>query len=112
MAACDGRHLGHCWRWRSTPAVCYFQRRADAGRGRFAGALAAPRNCVGTVANPNGVPNQALYTTAGDHLRRLSLAAIGQATDSAYTQPSVTQTQGGYTVTTVAPTGYTTSRSR
>jgi len=35
-----------------------------------------------------------------------SLAAIGQPSDGAYQQPSVTQSQGGYTVTTVAPTGY------
>jgi Flp pilus assembly protein TadG len=83
----------------------YFQRRLmqDAVD---AGALAGAQDLVGTVANPNGVPNQALYHAQQDTFSVFSLAAIGQATDSQYQQPSVTQTQGGYTVTTVAPTGY------
>src|SRR6267143_1856424 len=83
----------------------YFQRRLmqDAVD---AGALAGAQDLVGTVANPNGVPNQALYHAQQDTFAVFSLPAIGQATDSAYQQPSVTQTQGGYTVTTVAPTGY------
>jgi Flp pilus assembly protein TadG len=83
----------------------YFQRRLmqDAVD---AGALAGAQDLVGTVANPNGVPNQALYHAQQDTFAVFNLSAIGQATDSAYQQPSVTQTQGGYTVTTVAPTGY------
>jgi Flp pilus assembly protein TadG len=83
----------------------YFQRRLmqDAVD---AGALAGAQDLVGTIANPNGLPNQALYHAQQDTFSVFNLGAIGQPTDSQYQQPSVTQTQGGYTVTTVAPTGY------
>jgi Flp pilus assembly protein TadG len=83
----------------------YFQRRLmqDAVD---AGALAGAQDLVGTVANPNGLPNQALYHAQQDAFSVFSQAAIGLPGDSAYQQPSVTQSQGGYTVTTVAPTGY------
>jgi len=71
-----------------------------------AGALAGAQDLIGTVANPNGLPAQALYHAQQDAFSVFSLAAIGQPSDGAYQQPSVTQSQGGYTVTTVAPTGY------
>jgi Flp pilus assembly protein TadG len=83
----------------------YFQRRLmqDAVD---AGALAGAQDLVGTVANPNGLANQALYHAQQDTFSVFNLPAIGQPSDAAYQQPSVSQTQGGYTVTTVAPTGY------
>ena len=83
----------------------YFQRRLmqDAVD---AGALAGAQDLVGTVSNPNGTPNNALYHGQQDTFSVFGLSAIGSPTDSAYQQPSVTQSQGGYTVTTVAPTGY------
>src|SRR5690349_7692360 len=83
----------------------YFQRRLmqDAVD---AGAIAGAQDLVGTVANPNGLPNQSLYHAQQDTFSVFSLPAIGQPSDGQYQQPSVTQTQGGYTVTTVAPTGY------
>ena len=83
----------------------YFQRRLmqDAVD---AGALAGAQDLVGTVSNPNGLPNQALYHAQQDAFSVFNLPAIGQPSDNQYLQPSVTQSQGGYTVTTVAPTGY------
>jgi Flp pilus assembly protein TadG len=83
----------------------YFQRRLmqDAVD---AGALAGAQDLVGTVANPNGLTNQALYHAQQDTFSVFGLTPIGDANDAPYQQPSVTQTQGGYTVTTVAPTGY------
>jgi Flp pilus assembly protein TadG len=83
----------------------YFQRRLmqDAVD---AGALAGAQDLVGTVSNPNGLPNQALYHAQQDAFSVFNLPAIGLASDSAYQQPSVSQSQGGYTVTTVAPSGY------
>ncbi|TMD25316.1 MAG: hypothetical protein E6J07_00145 [Chloroflexi bacterium] len=71
----------------------YFQRRLmqDAVD---SGALAGAQSLVGTVANPNGQPNYALYYAMDDTF---------------YTAPvnrTVTDTQGGYTVTAVAPMGY------
>lgn len=82
----------------------YFQRRLmqDAVD---AGALAGAQDLVGTLVNPNGLPNQALYHAQQDTFSVFNLPAIGQPSDAQYQQPSVTQTQGGYTVTTVAPTG-------
>jgi Flp pilus assembly protein TadG len=83
----------------------YFQRRLmqDAVD---AGALAGAQDLIGTVANPNGLPAQALYHAQQDAFSVFNLAAIGQSSDSQYQQPSVSQVQGGYTVTSVAPTGY------
>jgi len=83
----------------------YFQRRLmqDAVD---AGALAGAQDLVGTVSNPNGIPSNALYHGQQDTFSVFGLPAIGSPTDATYQQPSVTQTQGGYTVTTVAPSGY------
>jgi Flp pilus assembly protein TadG len=83
----------------------YFQRRLmqDAVD---AGALAGAQDLVGTITNPNGSPSNALYHAQQDTFSVFSLAAIGQPSDAQYQQPSVTQVQGGYTVTTVSPTGY------
>lgn len=83
----------------------YFQRRLmqDAVD---AGALAGAQDLVATNAYPNGQSNWALYHAQQDTFSVFSLPAIGSASDPAYLQPSVSQTQGGYTVTTVAPTGY------
>src|SRR2546430_8003028 len=87
----------------------YFQRRLmqDAVD---SGALAGAQSLVGTVANPGGQPNYALYYALDD-----TLAVFGQnpanndPNSSVYTAPvnhTVTDTQGGYTVTAVAPLGY------
>src|SRR5256885_10540450 len=87
----------------------YFQRRLmqDAVD---SGALAGAQSLVGTVANPDGQPNYALYYALDD-----TFAVFGQnpanndPTSSFYTAPinhTVTDTQGGYTITAVAPTGY------
>jgi Flp pilus assembly protein TadG len=86
----------------------YFQRRLmqDAVD---AGALAGAQDLVGTSANPNGVPSNALF-----HALQDSLAVFGQVSahpqgDAFYNSPpgnSVTETKGGYTVTAVAPSGY------
>lgn len=83
----------------------YFQRRLmqDAVD---AGALAGAQDLVGTVSNPNGTPSQALYHGQQDTFSVFGFSAIGNPGDTAYQQASVTQTQGGYTVTSVAPTGY------
>jgi Flp pilus assembly protein TadG len=83
----------------------YFQRRLmqDAVD---AGALAGAQDLVGTISNPNGTPAKALYHGQQDAFSVFGLPAIGNSGDSAYQQPSVTQSQGGYTVTTVAPSGY------
>src|SRR2546423_7490599 len=65
----------------------YFQRRLmqDAVD---AGALAGAQDLVGTVSNPNGLPNQALYHAQQDAFSVFSLSAIGQASDSQYQPPS------------------------
>jgi Flp pilus assembly protein TadG len=83
----------------------YFQRRLmqDAVD---AGALAGAQDLVGTVSTPNGTPSQALYHGQQDTFSVFGFSAIGNPGDTAYQQASVTQTQGGYTVTSVAPTGY------
>ena len=83
----------------------YFQRRLmqDAVD---AGALAGAQDLVGTITNPNGTPAKALYHGQQDTFSIFGLNAIGNSGDAAYQQLSVSQTQGGYTVTTVAPTGY------
>ncbi|MDQ6708932.1 MAG: pilus assembly protein [Candidatus Dormibacteraeota bacterium] len=83
----------------------YFQRRLmqDAVD---AGALAGAQDLVGTTSSPNGSPSNALYHGQQDSFSVFGLSAIGMPSDAVYQQPSVTQTQGGYTVTTVAPSGY------
>ena len=87
----------------------YFQRRLmqDAVD---AGSLAGAQSLVGTVANPNGQPNYALYYALDDTFSTFNQnPANNDPTSSFYTAPvnnMVTDTQGGYTVTAVAPTGY------
>ncbi len=87
----------------------YFQRRLmqDAVD---SGALAGAQSLVATNANPNGQPNYALYYALDDTLAVFSQnPANNDPTSSFYTAPAnntVTDTQGGYTVTAVAPTGY------
>ena len=83
----------------------YFQRRLmqDAVD---AGALAGAQDLVATNTYPNGQSNWALYHAQQDTFSVFNLSGVGTASDPAYAQPSVTQTQGGYTVTSVAPTGY------
>jgi len=87
----------------------YFQRRLmqDAVD---SGALAGAQSLVGTVANPNGQPNYALYYAMDDTLAVFNQnPANNDPNSSFYTAPvnrTVTDTQGGYTVTAVAPMGY------
>ena len=65
---------------------------------------------MGTDANPNGQPNYALYYALDDTFAVFSQnPANNDPNSSFYTAPinnTVTDTQGGYTVTAVAPTGY------
>jgi len=87
----------------------YFQRRLmqDAVD---AGALAGAQSLVGTVANPNGLPNYALYYALDDTFATFNLNPANNDPNSGYyTSPvnnTVTDTEGGYTVTAVAPSGY------
>src|SRR2546423_15477830 len=82
----------------------YFQRRLmqDAVD---AGALAGAQSLVGTVANPNGLSNYALYYALDDTLSIFNQnPANNDPNSSFYTSPvndTVTDTQGGYTVTAV-----------
>src|SRR5437870_56262 len=87
----------------------YFQRRLmqDAVD---SGALAGAQSLVGTVANPNEQPNSATYYALDDTFAVFSQnPANNDPNSSFYTAPinhTVTDSQGGYTVTAVAPTGY------
>jgi Putative Flp pilus-assembly TadE/G-like len=87
----------------------YFQRRLmqDAVD---SGSLAGAQSLVGTTSNPNGQPNYALYYALDDSFAVFNQnPANNDPTSSFYTAPvnnTVTDTQGGYTVTAVAPTGY------
>ena len=87
----------------------YFQRRLmqDAVD---SGALAGAQSLVGTVANPNGQPNYALYYALDDTFAVFNQnPANNDPTSSYYTSPinhTVTDTEGGYTITAVAPSGY------
>ena len=87
----------------------YFQRRLmqDAVD---AGALAGAQSLVGTTANPNGQPNYALYYALQDSFSVFNRKpANSDPTSTYYTAPvnnTVSDTEGGYTVTAVAPTGY------
>src|SRR5713101_2336111 len=87
----------------------YFQRRLmqDAVD---SGALAGAQSLVATNANPNGQPNYALYYALDDTFAVFNQnPANNDPTSSFYTAPAnntVTDTQGGYTVTAVAPSGY------
>ena len=87
----------------------YFQRRLmqDAVD---AGALAGAQSLVGTVSNPGGQPNYALYYALDDTFSTFNQnPANNDPNSSFYTSPvnnTVTDNEGGYTVTAVAPTGY------
>src|SRR2546430_11353669 len=87
----------------------YFQRRLmqDAVD---SGALAGAQSLVGTSSHPSGQPNYALYYALDDSLAVFNQnPANNDPTSSFYTAPvnnTVTDTQGGYTVTAVAPMGY------
>ena len=87
----------------------YFQRRLmqDAVD---AGALAGAQDLVGTVSNPNGQPNYALFHALQDTFSVFNQTPTHNSpTDPFYSNPpqnTVTDAQGGYTVTAVAPTGY------
>ncbi|MEO6797038.1 MAG: TadE/TadG family type IV pilus assembly protein [Candidatus Dormibacter sp.] len=86
----------------------YFQRRLmqDAVD---AGALAGAQDLVGTTTTPGGSPSNALF-----HAMQDSFSVFGQTPahgqgDGFYNSPpanTVTDTQGGYVVTAVAPSGY------
>ena len=86
----------------------YFQRRLmqDAVD---AGALAGAQDLVGTVSNPNGVPSNALFHALQDTFSVFSQSPAHPQGDGFYNSPpnnTVTDTEGGYTVTAVAPSGY------
>jgi len=74
-----------------------------------AGALAGAQALVGTVANPNGVPSDALFYALQDSLSVFNQAPANARGTSFYQSPpsnTVTDSQGGYTVTATAPSGY------
>jgi Flp pilus assembly protein TadG len=86
----------------------YFQRRLmqDAVD---AGALAGAQDLVGTVSNPNGVPSNALFHALQDTFSVFNQTPANPQGSGFYNSPpnnTVTDTQGGYTATVVAPTGY------
>jgi Flp pilus assembly protein TadG len=86
----------------------YFQRRLmqDAVD---AGALAGAQDLVGTPSNPNGVPSNALFHALQDTFSVFNQTPANAQGTAFYTSPAndiVTDTEGGYTVTAVAPTGY------
>src|SRR5256714_4260333 len=74
------------------------------------GSLAGAQSLVGTSSNPNGQPNYALYYALDDSLAVFNQnPANNDPNSSFYTAPvnnTVTDTQGGYTVTAVAPPRY------
>ena len=86
----------------------YFQRRLmqDAVD---AGALAGAQALVGTIANPSGVPSDALYYALQDSFSVFGQAPANPRGSAFYNSPpgnTVQDSEGGYTVTAVAPTGY------
>jgi Flp pilus assembly protein TadG len=86
----------------------YFQRRLmqDAVD---AGALSGAQDLVGTVANPNGNPSNALFHALQDSFSVFNLTPANAQGSAFYNSPpnnTVTDTESGYTVTAVAPTGY------
>ena len=86
----------------------YFQRRLmqDAVD---AGALAGAQDLVGTYTNPNGTPSNALFHALQDSFAVFNLTPAHPQGDGFYNSPpnnTVTDTEAGYTVTAVAPTGY------
>jgi Flp pilus assembly protein TadG len=83
----------------------YFQRRLmqDAVD---AGALAGAQDLVATVANPNGVPSDARFHAMQDTFSVFNQTPANAQGSGFYNSgTTVTDTQGGYTVTVVAPTG-------
>ena len=86
----------------------YFQRRLmqDAVD---AGALSGAQDLVGTVSNPNGNPSWALFHALQDTFSVFNQTPANPQGSNFYNSPpgnTVTDTEGGYTVTAVAPTGY------
>ncbi len=76
-----------------------------------AGALAGAQDLVGTVSNPNGQPNYALYHALQDTFSVFSLNPAFSNPNAAPYSPAppgntVTDTEASYTVTAVAPSGY------
>jgi Flp pilus assembly protein TadG len=88
----------------------YFQRRLMQD-GVDAGALAGAQDLVGTSANPNGNPSNALFHALDDTLSVFGLTPSNPQGSAFYNSPpgnTVTDTRGNpaYTVTAVAPSGY------
>lgn len=86
----------------------YFQRRLmqDAVD---AGALAGAQDLVATNGSPNGVPSNALFHALQDTFSVFGQTPAHPQGDAFYNSPpsnTVTDTEGGYTVTAVAPSGY------
>src|SRR6266851_7646284 len=76
-----------------------------------AGALAGAQDLVGTVSNPNGQPNYALYHALQDTFSVFSQNPAFSNPNAAPYSPAppgntVTDTEASYTVTAVAPSGY------
>ena len=74
-----------------------------------AGALAGAQDLVGTLSNPNGVPSNALFHALQDSFSVFTVTPAHPQGDPFYNSPpgnTVTDTEAGYTVTAVAPTGY------
>jgi Flp pilus assembly protein TadG len=82
----------------------YFQRRLmqDAVD---AGALAGAQDLVATIANPNGVPANALFHALQDTFSIFNQTPTHPQGDAFYNTSPATDTRGGYTVTAVAPSG-------
>ncbi len=83
----------------------YFQRRMMQNA-VDAGALSGAQDLAGTPSNPTGQSNYALYHAQQDTFAEFNLPPVGLPSDPQYQTPSITQTQAGYTITSVAPTGY------
>jgi Flp pilus assembly protein TadG len=86
----------------------YFQRRLMQNA-VDAGALAGAQALVGTVANPNGIPSEALFYALEDTFSVFNLTPAHSRGDDFYSSPpgnTVQDSEGGYTATAVAPTGY------
>src|SRR5438552_18295678 len=74
-----------------------------------AGALAGAQAVVGTVANPGGVPSDALYYALQDSFSVFNQSPANARGSAFYQNPpnnTVTDTKGGYTVSATAPSGY------
>ncbi len=74
-----------------------------------AGALAGAQDLIGTLANPTGVPSNALFHAVQDTFSVFNQTPTNAQGSAFYNSPplnTVTDTKGGYTVTVVAPSGY------